>query len=159
MRGLLCVTVFLHLCCLIVGAVGNQRQKRGECSPPPKAPSRVSAAPTPSSCQEVSQSEKRLFVHVIDHFTLSQGNDCNLSILAALEPPLTWLEQPGGLECQPGLGKCLHMVGLAARCFSCFPFPSGKEKLFERTEQFGQQESVHGGLKLEAQATVGRQRA
>lgn len=66
--------------------------KREECSPPPKAPSRVSATPAPSSCREVSQSEKRLFVHVIDHFTLSQENDCNLSILAALEPPLTWLE-------------------------------------------------------------------
>lgn len=65
-----------------MGTAERQTDKEENGLPPSE-----SAAPAPSSCQEVSQSEKRLFVHVIDHSTLLQENDCNLSNLAEENPP------------------------------------------------------------------------
>lgn len=64
-----------------------------------------------------SLSEKRLFVYVIDRPT--RENDCNLSILAAAEPPLPWL----GADWRFGV---LAAARLAACRFSRVPCPPAK---------------------------------
>lgn len=77
--------------------------------------------PVPSSCQEVSQSEKRLFVLVIDPRTLLLANDCNLSILAApaplaqLEVTLLW-RMPAGPGSVCKWGRSMASEGLWVAC-------------------------------------------